>query len=76
MAGAIGVVAGLYLVLWGKAKDLVEINEETEPKIRIDCAHTVKLSVDGLSPEKLSSIKCDLSEPLLSDTPADKTNPV
>ncbi|KAI6682505.1 hypothetical protein NL676_036387 [Syzygium grande] len=76
LAGAIGVVAGLYLVLWGKAKDPVEINGETEPKIRIDCAHTVKLSVDGLSPEKLSSIKCDLSEPLLSDTSADKANPV
>lgn len=72
LAGAIGVVAGLYLVLWGKAKDLVEINEETEPKLQIDYDHTVKPAVD----EKLSSCKCDLSKPLLSDVSADETNPV
>ncbi|KAF8033821.1 hypothetical protein BT93_C0166 [Corymbia citriodora subsp. variegata] len=72
LAGAIGVVAGLYLVLWGKAKDLVEINEATEPKLQIDYGHTLKPSVD----EKLSGCECDLSEPLLSDVSAHETNPV
>ncbi|KAF8033822.1 hypothetical protein BT93_C0167 [Corymbia citriodora subsp. variegata] len=76
LAGGIGAVAGLYIVLWGKAEDLVEINEETEPKLQIDCAHTVKPSVDRPSMEKLSSCKSDLSEPLLSDISADETNPV
>ncbi|XP_030535640.1 WAT1-related protein At4g30420-like [Rhodamnia argentea] len=76
LAGAIGVVAGLYFVLWGKAKDHVEINEETEPILQIDRARTVKPSADGSSLEKPSSCKCDLSEPLLSDISSDETNPV
>ncbi|KAI6682502.1 hypothetical protein NL676_036383 [Syzygium grande] len=75
LAGAIGLVAGLCLVLWSTVKD-IEINEETRPKLQIDCAHTVKSSGDESLPEKLSSSKCHLSEPLLSDKSADETSPV
>lgn len=75
MAGAIGVEAGLYLVLWGKAKD-IEIIEETDPKFQFDCAPTVKLSADESLLEKPSSCEGQLSEPLLSDKSADEISPV
>ncbi|KAF8033816.1 hypothetical protein BT93_C0164 [Corymbia citriodora subsp. variegata] len=75
LVGAIGVVAGLYLVLWGKATD-VEIIGETMPKFQIDCAHTSKPTADDLLLEKPSSGKCHLSEPLLSDKSGDEISPI
>ncbi|KAL3744114.1 hypothetical protein ACJRO7_013381 [Eucalyptus globulus] len=75
LAGAIEVVAGLYLVLWGKAKD-IEIIEETDPKLQFDCAPIVKPSADESLLEKPSSCKSQLSEPLLSDKSADEISPV
>ncbi|KAK3435530.1 hypothetical protein EUGRSUZ_C00217 [Eucalyptus grandis] len=75
LAGAIEVVAGLYLVLWGIAKD-IEIIEETDPKLQFDCAPTVKPSADESLLEKPSSCKSQLSEPLLSDKSADEISPV
>lgn len=36
MIGAIGVIIGLYTVLWGKAEDVVvEVKEKTNPKLMI-----------------------------------------
>jgi hypothetical protein len=29
--GAIGVIIGLYIVLWGKVEDLVDVKENVEP---------------------------------------------
>ncbi|XP_030535636.1 WAT1-related protein At4g30420-like [Rhodamnia argentea] len=75
LAGAIAVVAGLYLVLWGKAND-GEINEQTQPNLQIDCAHIVKPSTNESILEKPSRGKCDSSEPLLSEKSSDKTSPV
>jgi len=35
LIGAIGVIIGLYTVLWGKAEDVVEVKEKTDPKLMI-----------------------------------------
>jgi hypothetical protein len=65
LIGAIGVIAGLYVVLWGKAKDLVEINIEEKTKLQNDEARNiVKILIDDSS--KKTSCKIDLEEPLLS----------
>lgn len=64
MVGAIGVILGLYAVLWGKAKDHVD---EGEPKLKLqsdDQAQTVKILRDD-------SCKIDLEEPLLCDKTAE-----
>ncbi|CAL0307051.1 unnamed protein product [Lupinus luteus] len=51
LVGAIGVIAGLYIVLWGKAKEIEEIKQEKQPNLQDD---------------KISST-IDLEEPLLSE---------
>ncbi|KAI8570181.1 hypothetical protein RHMOL_Rhmol01G0013500 [Rhododendron molle] len=64
MLGAVGVIAGLYAVLWGKAKDIQkEINVETDPKSQRDQTQEVKILVD----HEALSCKFDLVEPLLTD---------
>ncbi|XP_058212459.1 WAT1-related protein At4g30420-like isoform X1 [Rhododendron vialii] len=64
MLGAVGVIAGLYAVLWGKAKDnKKEINVETDPKSQKDQTQEVKILVD----HETLSCKFDLVEPLLID---------
>ena len=65
MIGAIGVIAGLYVVLWGKAKDLVQINGEKKLQTGEAMARNVNILIDDSS-EK-TSCKIDLEEPLLSD---------
>ncbi|XP_042939270.1 WAT1-related protein At4g30420 [Carya illinoinensis] len=55
LLGAIGVIIGLYIVLWGKAKDLVETNEEAT-NLRNDKVGNVNFLIDD----------DDLEEPLLS----------
>ena len=63
LIGAIGVIIGLYAVLWGKAKNIVEINENT--KIQTDEAGNVNiLKVDS---SDNTSCRIDLEEPLLAD---------
>ncbi|GMY17337.1 WAT1-related protein At4g30420-like [Fagus crenata] len=63
LIGAIGVIIGLYAVLWGKAKNIVEINENT--KIQTDEAGNVNiLKVDS---SENTSCRIDLEEPLLAD---------
>lgn len=64
LVGAIGVILGLYAVLWGKAKDHFD---EEEPKLKLqsdDQAQAVKILRDD-------SCKVDLEEPLLCDKTAD-----
>lgn len=39
LIGAIGVIIGLYIVLWGKAEEVVDIKEKIVPKsmeVKID----------------------------------------
>ncbi|KAG8367669.1 hypothetical protein BUALT_Bualt16G0097000 [Buddleja alternifolia] len=59
LMGALAVVIGLYIVLWGKAKDHEEIEEETSQ---------MKKQNDQFSDN--ISCKIDLEEPLLSEKSA------
>lgn len=64
MAGAIGVVVGLYIVLWGKAEDIAPVNNQ----VKLPCNKlptVIKTPVDQNHLEK-SACKIDLEEPLLS----------
>ena len=63
LIGGVSVIIGLYAVLWGKAKDLVEIKENAN--FQTDEASTVKTSEVDTS-EK-TSWKIDLEKPLLTD---------
>ncbi|XP_022756523.1 WAT1-related protein At4g30420 [Durio zibethinus] len=65
LIGAVGVIGGLYLVLWGKAKDLQVINKETDPESQNDQKSTMKTSL--IDESQQTSSKHDLEEPLLSD---------
>ncbi|KAE8726429.1 putative Auxin-induced protein 5NG4 [Hibiscus syriacus] len=56
LVGALAVIVGLYVVLWGKAKDL----EKMDPKQLHDEARAVQVTIDE------SSDKTDLQEALLS----------
>ncbi|XP_043710214.1 WAT1-related protein At4g30420-like [Telopea speciosissima] len=86
LAGSFVVVVGLYIVLWGKAKDLEEINGEvgsihdTMKTVRIkgelgpihDTMHTVTILIDEPLRE---SGKLELEEPLLAhDNSSDVNN--
>ncbi|OMP05663.1 Drug/metabolite transporter [Corchorus olitorius] len=58
LVGAFAVIIGLYVVLWGKAKDIEEIKQETDPKLD-------QVIIIDESSEK--TCKIDLEEPLLSN---------
>ncbi|KAK6235967.1 hypothetical protein SCA6_011304, partial [Theobroma cacao] len=64
LVGAFAVIIGLYIVLWGKAKDVEEIKEGMDPKPLNNQTKIVQVIMDESS-EKTSKI--DLEEPLLSD---------
>lgn len=61
MLGAIAVIFGLYIVLWGKAKDhLINSDVEKKPEEeKINCTIIIDESADKLS------CRIDLEEPLL-----------
>lgn len=63
LIGAIGVIIGLSIVLWGKAKDIVDVKENTDSKSMINEIEEVKFLINE-SYEKEHS-KSDLKEPLL-----------
>ncbi|XAR51230.1 hypothetical protein NMG60_11005796 [Bertholletia excelsa] len=64
LISAVGVIAGLYVVLWGKAEDLQGLKLETNLKRQVEEAQAVKVIVD----ESLKrTCNVDLEEPLLSD---------
>uniref|UniRef100_A0A6N2M1N9 WAT1-related protein n=1 Tax=Salix viminalis TaxID=40686 RepID=A0A6N2M1N9_SALVM len=62
LIGAAAVILGLYIVLWGKAKDLMKEDEKVDPKLEIDRRQTVKITI-----EECRGVKPGLEEPLLSD---------
>ncbi|KAJ4957380.1 hypothetical protein NE237_024491 [Protea cynaroides] len=63
LAGSVAVVVGLYVVLWGKAKELEEIRGDEEPT-----ENTTKTAITILIDESLmESGKINLQEPLLAD---------
>ncbi|XWS73165.1 hypothetical protein CRYUN_Cryun02cG0102300 [Craigia yunnanensis] len=65
LIGVVGVIGGLYVVLWGKAKDFQVINKETaDPESQNDQKSTMKTSLTDESLQ--TSYKLDLEEPLLS----------
>ncbi|KAK0571233.1 hypothetical protein LWI29_012870 [Acer saccharum] len=64
LIGACGVIMGLYIVLWGKAKDLEEITLQTNPKMENDQTRIVQVLIE--EPLEKKSCKIDLEEPLLS----------
>ena len=53
LVGAVGVIAGLYVVLWGKAKEFAEIKPEAPQS-------------SNLLDDEISS-RIDLEQPLLSE---------
>ena len=63
LVGAIGVVMGLYILLWGKAKDTAE-NKEEISILKLQNSTDRKHVVDVLEKD---CCKIDLEEPLLSD---------
>ncbi|KAL5842221.1 hypothetical protein ACOSQ3_012824 [Xanthoceras sorbifolium] len=73
LIGGVGVILGLYIVLWGKANDSINEDEETDPKLQIDQASSVKILIDDQPSEK-TRWKTDFEEPLLSDQITDTTN--
>lgn len=62
LIGAIGVIFGLYVVLWGKAEDHVEIDAKKETEEQ-NTDHKILIA------ESLDKTSCeiDLEEPLLSN---------
>ncbi|XP_058746841.1 WAT1-related protein At4g30420-like [Vicia villosa] len=63
LIGAIGVIIGLSIVLWGKAKDVVDYKEKMDPKSKANETEEVKLVINESSEKEYS--KNDLKEPLL-----------
>ncbi|OAY32066.1 WAT1-related protein At4g28040 [Manihot esculenta] len=70
LIGALAVIIGLYVVLWGKAKDFKELKMEMHKKLREDESRTVEVIIDK-SLEKKNCKADDLKEPLLSLKSAD-----
>lgn len=69
LLGAIGVIIGLYVVLWGKGEEAAVVQEEEDPKSVVNSTEDVNIFIDE-SYEKPCS-KTDLEEPLLSaDSPS------
>ncbi|KAK9274552.1 hypothetical protein L1049_021801 [Liquidambar formosana] len=64
LVGAFAVISGLYVVLWGKAKDLEEIKKETDSKEENDQKRIMEILIEDPSKK---TFKSDLEEPLLSD---------
>ena len=65
LIGAVGVIIGLYIVLWGKAGETLSIKDDTNLKIQFDHIRIENILINQ-SLEKTRS-KIDLEEPLLSD---------
>ncbi|KAI4294999.1 hypothetical protein MLD38_040727 [Melastoma candidum] len=65
VAGAIGIIVGLYIVLWGKSVEYVDINPHR--RLQNEDAHTLK--ADSV----VDYVKVDLEEPLLSNKSCNDT---
>ncbi|KAJ8767336.1 hypothetical protein K2173_017380 [Erythroxylum novogranatense] len=64
LIGAVGVVIGLYFVLWGKAKDILDTQNETEPKFNLKQTRNDDIFADESKDGR--SCKHDLEQPLLA----------
>ncbi|KAK8683094.1 hypothetical protein V6N13_039162 [Hibiscus sabdariffa] len=64
MVGTFAVIVGLYVVLWGKAKDFEKMEHGMDPKLVNDQPRIVQVIVD--EPADRTS-EDDLQQPLLSD---------
>ncbi|PON56051.1 Plant-drug/metabolite exporter [Parasponia andersonii] len=68
LLGALAVIIGLYIVLWGKAKDLEEIKQDIKdiPKLEYDQRKAIQVLIHQSS-KKSTSSTTDLEESLLPD---------
>lgn len=65
--GALAVIVGLYVVLWGKAKDLEDIKQGTHQKLPYgDQRKPVVVMLDESNTKEISN-QTDLEEPLVPD---------
>ncbi|KAK6942372.1 EamA domain [Dillenia turbinata] len=64
VVGAIAVIVGLYVVLWGKAKDLEDTKKEMDQSEKTT---TVQVLVDDSTKTTACICKRELEEPLLGD---------
>lgn len=68
LVGGIGVVIGLYIVLWGKAKDLEECHVGSDSEIDYNKIAAVKIIIDNeCDYEKLAGSEKNLEDPLLAE---------
>ncbi|KAK7277102.1 hypothetical protein RIF29_18252 [Crotalaria pallida] len=65
LIGAIGVITGLYVVLWGKAEEVVHVTEGKDPKLPIHTTEEVKILMNNDSSE-ITYCTSDLEEQLIS----------
>lgn len=63
LVGAVAVIIALYVVLWGKAKDLEESQTVSNPELQNNEAKNVRVLIDESSNK--TSCTIDLKEPLL-----------
>lgn len=63
LVGAVAVIIGLYVVLWGKAKDPEESQTVSNPELQNNEARNVRVLIDESSDK--TSCTIDLKEPLL-----------
>lgn len=64
LLGGIGVIIGLYILLWGKSEDVREKEEEMDPKLQKSTTDRWNQVDECLEKD---TCKIDLEEPLLSD---------
>ncbi|XP_058745205.1 WAT1-related protein At4g30420-like [Vicia villosa] len=48
LIGAIGVIIGLYIVLWGKAEEVINVKEKIDPKLMVDETKEVEIVINDL----------------------------
>ena len=66
LVGAFAVIIGFYIFLWGKAKDLEEMNQDTNSRLPKPQTNVVKVLTEEESFE--NNCRIDLEKPLLSGT--------
>lgn len=65
--GGVAVIIGLYIVLWGKAKDHKEVMEEDTTKLKHQIYNDQPILY---SYDHVSDCRIDLEEPLLPENSA------